>query len=179
VGDRPFFLFLNKGRSIFWNKSKRAIAFWGYGKGDRSFWRWEGRSCCRIKKLPILPLLCLNPSSKKLKPYCLVPHPLPFRIVLPFLKNFALLPMRAGIYAVKHRTLGILYIGKTRTLRDRFRGGHKALLWAFIEELKATDIRIAFYQLDFTQWIQLSSELESLIIQAINPPYNVKIPARD
>jgi hypothetical protein len=60
---------------------------------------------------------------------------------------------------------------------DRFRGGHKALLWAFIEELKATDI--AFYQLDFTQWIQLSSELESLIIQAVNPPYNVKIPARD
>ena len=87
--------------------------------------------------------------------------------------------MSAGIYAVKHRTFGILYIGKTRTLRDRFRGCHKALLWAFIEGLKATDIRIAFYQLDFTQWIQLSSELESLIIQAVNPPYNVKIPARD
>ena len=94
-------------------------------------------------------------------------------------KEFRELPMAAGIYAVKHRTQGILYIGKTRTLRDRFRGGHKALLWAFIEELKATDIRIAFYQLDFTQWIQLSSELETLIIQAINPPYNVKIPARD
>ena len=37
----------------------------------------------------------------------------------------------------------------------------------------------AFYQLDFTQWIQLSSELESLIIQAVNPPDNVKISARD
>ncbi|MDQ2096688.1 MAG: GIY-YIG nuclease family protein [Tychonema bourrellyi B0820] len=103
----------------------------------------------------------------------------PFQDCIALSKEFRELPMRAGIYAVKHRSLGILYIGKTRTLRDRFRGGHKALLWAFIEELKATDIRIAFYQLDFTQWIQLSSELESLIIQAVNPPYNVKIPARD
>ena len=103
----------------------------------------------------------------------------PFQDCIALSKEFRELPMKAGIYAVKHRTLGILYIGKTRILRDRFRGGHKALLWAFIEELKATDIRIAFYQLDFTQWIQLSSELESLIIQAVNPPYNVKIPARD
>jgi len=104
---------------------------------------------------------------------------IPFQNCIALSKEFRELPMSAGIYAVKHRTLSILYIGKTRTLRDRFRGGHKALLWAFIEELKATDIRIAFYQLDFLQWIELSSELESLIIQAINPPYNVKIPARD
>ncbi|MEG4440679.1 GIY-YIG nuclease family protein [Microcoleus sp. AT9_B5] len=104
---------------------------------------------------------------------------IPFEDCIALSKEFRELPMSAGIYAVKHRTLGILYIGKTRTLRDRFRSGHKALLWAFIEELKVTDIRIAFYQLDFIQWIQLSSELESLIIQAINPPYNVRIPARD
>ena len=104
---------------------------------------------------------------------------IPFQNCIALSKEFRELPMSAGIYAVKHRAFGILYIGKTRTLRDRFRGGHKALLWAFIEESKAIDIRIAFYQLDFTQWIRLSSELESLIIQAINPPYNVKIPARD
>jgi hypothetical protein len=29
-------------RSPFWNKSKRAIAFWLYGKGDRSFWYGKG-----------------------------------------------------------------------------------------------------------------------------------------
>ena len=104
---------------------------------------------------------------------------IPFQDCIALSKEFRELPMTAGIYAVKHRIMGILYIGKTRTLRDRFRGGHKALLWAFIEELKATDIRIAFYPLDFIQWRQLSLELESLIIQAINPPYNVKIPARD
>jgi excinuclease UvrABC nuclease subunit len=87
--------------------------------------------------------------------------------------------MNAGIYAVKHRTMGILYIGKTRTLRDRFRGGHKALLWALIESLEARDTRIIFYELGFDQWISLSAELERLIIQAVNPPYNVRIPARE
>lgn len=56
-----------------------------------------------------------------------------FNNCIPLSKEFRQLPMTAGIYAVKHRSLGILYIGKTRTLRDRFRGGHKALLWAFIE----------------------------------------------
>ncbi len=103
----------------------------------------------------------------------------PFQDCIALSKEFRELPMTAGIYPVKHRTLGIIYIGKTRTLRDRFRGGHKALLWAFIEELKAIGIRIAFYPLDFVQWRQLSLELECLIIQAVNPPYDVKIPARD
>ena len=52
----------------------------------------------------------------------------PFEDCIAISKEFRELPMTAGIYAVKHYTLGILYIGKTRTLRDRFRGGHKALL---------------------------------------------------
>jgi excinuclease UvrABC nuclease subunit len=94
-------------------------------------------------------------------------------------KEFRELPMSAGIYAVRHRAMGTLYIGKTRILRDRFRGGHKALLWAFIEELQATDTRITFYELGFEEWMRLSAELESLIIQAVNPPYNVRIPARE
>ena len=51
--------------------------------------------------------------------------------------------------------------------------------YSFIEELKVTDIKIAFYPLDFLQWQQLSLELEHLIIQAVNPPYNVRTPARD
>ena len=50
-----------------------------------------------------------------------------FNNCIPLSKEFRQIPMTAGIYAVKHRSLGILYIGK----RDRFRGGHKALLWAF------------------------------------------------
>jgi hypothetical protein len=104
---------------------------------------------------------------------------LPFEDCIVLSKEFLELPMSAGIYAVKHHTMGILSIGKTRILRDRFRGGHKALLWAFLEGLNAVDIRIAFYSLDFDQWMRLSSDLESLIIEAVNPPYNVRIPARD
>ena len=103
-----------------------------------------------------------------------------FKNCIPLSKEFRQLSMTAGIYAVKHRTLGILYTGKTRILRDRFRGGHKALLWAFIEKLQPKDVRITFYALEFEQWTRLLSQLESLlIIQAIDPPYNVRIPARD
>ena len=103
----------------------------------------------------------------------------PFEDCIPVSKEFRELPMSAGIYAVRHRSLGILYTGKTRLLRDRFRGGHKALLWAFIEELRVGDIRIVFRSLNFDEWVELSSELESLIIQSVNPPYNVRIPARE
>jgi excinuclease UvrABC nuclease subunit len=103
----------------------------------------------------------------------------PFENCIALSKEFLELPMSAAIYAVKHRQLGILYIGKTRALRDRFRGGHKALLWAFIERMDPADIKITFYLLDFEQWVNLASDLEGLIIQAVNPPYNVRIPARD
>jgi excinuclease UvrABC nuclease subunit len=103
----------------------------------------------------------------------------PFESCIPLSKEFRELPMSTGIYAVRHRSLGILYIGKTRVLRDRFRGGHKALLWAFIESLQAIDTRIIFYELGFEEWMGLSAELESLIIQAVDPPYNVRIPARE
>jgi len=43
---------------------------------------------------------------------------IPFEDCIALSKEFRELPMSSGIYAVKHRTLGILYIGKTRTLRD-------------------------------------------------------------
>jgi excinuclease UvrABC nuclease subunit len=103
----------------------------------------------------------------------------PFENCIGLSKEFLELPMSAAIYAVKHHQIGILYIGKTRALRDRFRGGHKALLWAFIERMDPADIKITFYLLDFDQWVNLASDLEGLIIQAVNPPYNVRIPARD
>jgi excinuclease UvrABC nuclease subunit len=102
-----------------------------------------------------------------------------FEDCIPLTKEFGDIPMSSGLYAVRHRELGILYIGKARTLRDRFRGGHKALLWAFIEEMQVGDVRITFYPLDFLQWIQLSSELEAILLQASEPPYNVRIPLRD
>ncbi|WP_326972962.1 GIY-YIG nuclease family protein [Chlorogloeopsis fritschii] len=38
------------------------------------------------------------------------------------------MPPRPGIYAIRHKTDGLLYIGKTKSLRSRFSGGHKAFL---------------------------------------------------
>lgn len=35
------FSFSRKGDRHEWNKSKSAISFWGYGKGDQSFWYGE------------------------------------------------------------------------------------------------------------------------------------------
>jgi hypothetical protein len=43
----------------------------------------------------------------------------PFSDCISLSKEFKALPMSAGIYAVKHRTLGILYIGKTRYWQDK------------------------------------------------------------
>lgn len=90
---------------------------------------------------------------------------IPFENCIVLSKEFRELSMNAGIYAVRHCTLGILYIGKTRTLRDRFRGGHKALLWAFIEELKPTDVRIATFALEF-------DSVDAVIIRARKPNYS-------
>jgi hypothetical protein len=36
-----------------------------------------------------------------------------------------------------------LYIGKTKSLRGRFSGGHKAFLWAWLDKYSDEDIRIA------------------------------------
>ncbi len=120
-----------------------------------------------------------NPNRQEAEAILSYLASIPFEDCITLSKEFRELPMGAGLYAVRHRTQGILYIGKTRTLRDRFRNGHKALLWAFVEALQAKDVKIVACILPFDQWVRLSSDLESLIIQAVNPPYNVRIPARD
>lgn len=58
----------------------------------------------------------------------------PFEQCQPLSRNFITLPSRPGIYAIRHQTDGLLYIGKTKNLRSRFNGGHKALLWAWLDK---------------------------------------------
>jgi GIY-YIG catalytic domain len=53
---------------------------------------------------------------------------IPFEQCQPLSREFQSIPARPGIYAVRHRTDGLLYIGKTKSLRGRFSGGHKAFL---------------------------------------------------
>ncbi|WP_277128028.1 GIY-YIG nuclease family protein [Chlorogloeopsis fritschii] len=52
----------------------------------------------------------------------------PFEQCQPLNREFTSIPPRPGIYAIRHKTDGLLYIGKTKSLRSRFSGGHKAFL---------------------------------------------------
>jgi GIY-YIG catalytic domain len=52
----------------------------------------------------------------------------PFERCQPLSREFGTIPSRPGIYAIRHKTDGLLYIGKTKSLRGRFSGGHKAFL---------------------------------------------------
>ena len=103
----------------------------------------------------------------------------PFEQCLPVGRAFPTLTTRHSLYAVRHRVEGLLYIGKSQNPRLRFTGGHKALVWCWLERYEPEDVRIAAYPLSYVQWTQLSLSLEGLIIQATEPPFNVKIPMRD
>lgn len=92
----------------------------------------------------------------------------------PLTREFAELPPRPGIYAVKHKTQGILYIGKSGSVKGRFKGGHKALGWAFMDRMNPAEVRIAVVTLSY-QWIRLSLQLEQIIIRQRLPPYNVRV----
>lgn len=93
-------------------------------------------------------------------------------------REFNSLPNRPGIYAICHRTEGILYIGKSGNVKSRLRGGHKALGWAFIDRMSPDDVRIAVAVLSF-RWARLSLQLESIILRQIRPPYNNRIAQED
>jgi hypothetical protein len=73
----------------------------------------------------------------------------PFEQCQPLSRDFDNIPTRPGIYAIRHRTDGLLYIGKTKSLRGRFRGGHKAFLWAWLDKYSDEDIRIAVQTISY------------------------------
>lgn len=100
----------------------------------------------------------------------------PFENCQPLSREFENVPIRLGLYAFRHRFDGLLYVGKAKSLRDRLRGGHKAFLWGWLDRYDPDDVRIATVVISQWQRPGLSYELETLILQATNPPYNAKIP---
>jgi excinuclease UvrABC nuclease subunit len=100
----------------------------------------------------------------------------PFEQCQPLSRDFDNIPTRPGIYAIRHRTDGLLYIGKTKSLRGRFSGGHKAFLWAWLDKYSDEDIRIAVQTISYWENPALLLELEAIILRATEPPYNVQIP---
>lgn len=101
----------------------------------------------------------------------------PFEQCQPLSREFGDIPARLGIYAIRHKTDGLLYIGKTKSLRGRFSGGHKAFLWAWLDKYSDEDIRIAVQAISHWKNPALLLELEAIILRATEPPYNVQIPA--
>ncbi|MBW4620127.1 MAG: GIY-YIG nuclease family protein [Cyanosarcina radialis HA8281-LM2] len=94
-------------------------------------------------------------------------------------RDFAELTTKPGIYAIRHRLEGLLYIGKAQDIKERFRGGHKAITWSWLEDYDHRDVAIAVREIDFQQWRRLSSNLEGIILIWSKPPFNIRIPMRD
>ncbi|WP_035991282.1 GIY-YIG nuclease family protein [Leptolyngbya sp. KIOST-1] len=103
----------------------------------------------------------------------------PFDSCAALIRDFRDLPPSPGLYAVKHRGDQLLYLGKTKKLRERFRGGHKALTWSWLDDYDHRDIRISFAPLAMVEVIKLGEALEGILIQATQPPYNARYPTRD
>jgi hypothetical protein len=91
-------------------------------------------------------------------------------------REFESLPNRPGIYGIRHRSYGVLYVGKTNNLATRFGGGHKAFTWAWLDLYSPADVRIVFFPLERWGNPALLSEVEAIILRATEPPYNVQIP---
>lgn len=103
----------------------------------------------------------------------------PFESCASITREFRSLPPSPGLYAVRHREHGLLYLGKAKKLRERFRGGHKACTWSWLDDYNHRDIAIAFVSLSMIDVLKLGDELESILIHATQPPYNAQYPSRD
>lgn len=103
----------------------------------------------------------------------------PFESCASISREFRDLPLSPGLYAVRHQENGLLYLGKAKKLRERFRGGHKACTWSWLDDYDHRDVAIAFVPLSMVDVLKLGDELESILIHATQPPYNAKYPSRD
>jgi GIY-YIG catalytic domain len=121
----------------------------------------------------------VNPSEDEALQILGVLISTPFESCISVGRDFSSLTTCHSLYAIRHRNHGLLYIGKSQNPRQRFSGGHKALVWSWLELYHPSDVRITTYPLNYDQWSQLSLMLESLIIRATEPPFNVRIPMRD
>ncbi|MEL6384151.1 MAG: GIY-YIG nuclease family protein [Cyanobacteria bacterium J06626_18] len=101
---------------------------------------------------------------------------IPFEQCQPLSREFSSIPVRPGIYAIRHKTYGLLYIGKTKSLRGRFSGGYKAFLWGWLDKYNDEDVRIAAQVISHWRSPAPLLELEAIISRATEPPYNAQIP---
>ena len=89
-------------------------------------------------------------------------------------KRLTYMPFRRSITCITIKASKLKAFGKSGSVKGRFKGGHKALGWAFMDRLDPDDVRIAVAVLSL-QWIRLSLQLEQIIIRQLVPPYNVRV----
>jgi hypothetical protein len=101
---------------------------------------------------------------------------IPFENCYPLSRGFLDIPTSPGLYAVRHRTEEILYIGLATKLRRRFRDGHKAFFWAFLDYYSPDDIRISAVGITSERFdlqnLRRMEDLETLMIRIAHPRYN-------
>ncbi len=100
---------------------------------------------------------------------------LPFEQSYPLSRNFETVPARTGVYGFRHRSLGILYIGKAANIQRRIRNGHKALAWAFVDRLNPDDVSVVTEVLRGEQARQSLLDIEATMIQIARPSYNIVV----
>jgi predicted GIY-YIG superfamily endonuclease len=97
-----------------------------------------------------------------------------FEECYPLSRGFEEVPSNPGFYAFRLRSVGILYIGITSNFRRRFRNGHKALSWAFVDRLDPDDVKIATVNMG-RRTPQQVEYIEILMIQSARPRYNTRM----
>ncbi len=99
----------------------------------------------------------------------------PFEQCYRLSREFRGMPTTAGLYAFRHEDEGILYIGLAINLKRRFKDGHKAFLWAFLDYYSPDKIRIATRSLVGFESFKQAEEAETRMIQRAKPRYNTRI----
>lgn len=99
---------------------------------------------------------------------------IPFQELYILTRSFEDVPSNPGFYAFRHRQGVVLYIGVGTNLRRRFRNGHRALSWAFVDRLDPDDVRIATVDMGKRTFQQVEY-IETIMIQSARPIYNIRM----
>lgn len=100
---------------------------------------------------------------------------MPFEECYLLSREFQEMPTCPGLYAIFVTEMkGFLYIGQAIKLRRRFKDGHKAFFWAFLDYCTPDEIRIAIERLGL-QSLRRAEDLETLMIWIAKPRYNSRI----
>jgi excinuclease UvrABC nuclease subunit len=100
---------------------------------------------------------------------------MPFEQAYSLSRNFDPVPARTGVYGFRHRSFGLLYIGKAANIQRRIRNGHKALAWAFVDRLNPDDVGVVTEVLRGERSRQAILDIEATMIQIARPSYNIVV----